>query len=89
VLTGTKSLDSSIVTHHLFSCQTHPTLIFSILNGIPLTTDIHKKFHKFYSNQTTPKDFIHFIKKLGLNSDRERELILWIEFLNIEMLKKL
>lgn len=90
VLTGLHNDSVPIVAHHLYSNKDYKQLRFSVLNGITLTTDLHKYFHGRYGMHVTPLQFINFID-LYMNhvkvADKERCVVLknWINFLDLNM----
>jgi hypothetical protein len=92
IVSGLTNKQTTIVVHHLYSCSTVPQLEYSMLNGIVLSTELHKTFHRLYSNNCTPLNFIQFVKLLeqkGFNSNRSEKVINWIKFLDCEMIKQL
>jgi hypothetical protein len=61
-----------------------------LLNGIALTADVHKKFHKISGMNTTADQFIQFIsilkkKETNLNIENLELLNNWVLFLKTEI----
>ena len=58
-LTGIKGGD--LVSHHLYSWNTHKELRYIVDNGITISTILHNKFHKIYGRgNNTPEQFNEF-----------------------------
>jgi len=63
-----------------------------VLNGIVLTDELHKDYHRLFGNNSTPETFIDFVKllpKRGLNTNRAELVEDWIKFLDLEMQKQI
>lgn len=63
-----------------------------MFNGIVLTKEIHKDFHKLYGQTTTPKQFIDFVIKINnfypdlrMSDDKKLILINWLQYLINEL----
>lgn len=80
-------LHSSLVAHHLYSSHQHPQLSFSLLNGVPISKERHKEFHKLFGQSVTPSDFKNYLillqeKDATVDAHRIQKLIEWVTFLN-------
>lgn len=83
-----------VVSHHLYCTKHYPQYELNLMNGIPLSDTMHKKFHQDFGQKTTPLQFRQFL--ILLKNDKENSLattdhfenlIQWIEFLDEAMLK--
>lgn len=64
LVTGLTSSQTVLEKHHLYSQNDYPSLKLEVLNGVILSKDIHRYFHKIYQNDVTPIEFLYFLKLL-------------------------
>lgn len=55
------------MAHHLFRRKDNFLLEFSLLNGVPLTSAIHKDYQQKFGIKSCPKSFVNYLELL----DRE------------------
>lgn len=86
LVTGESHKVTECEIHHLFSNHLLETngvsswdakkLKLSLLNGVVLTKDLHKRFHHEYGTKVTPLMFISFLNTLEReNSDLDKQRI--------------
>lgn len=60
----TGQVGGKLVAHHILNFSSHPELRFAIDNGVTLSLNAHKEFHKKYGNRNNTKEqLIEFLNK--------------------------
>lgn len=93
LISGEEITGPSLVSHHIFSFKDHKILEFSLLNGFPLRSDLHKELHSKCGLKTNAKQLIQYIKILEKDkkyfiNNRADALIEWVQFLECEIQQK-
>lgn len=86
-ISGLSQNETKIASHHLYSKNSHRLLEYSLLNGVALSVDLHKHFHKKCGMNATPLHLISYIDIYYPQQNQNQCLSNWINFLNQEMLK--
>lgn len=87
VISNRSNKEARIVVHHLYAKAHYPQHAFSLLNGLPLTHELHKELHSIIGLNCTSKSFINYIDILYRTDqrfDKGRLLVLkdWVSFLD-------
>lgn len=93
LLTGLSSDQITLERHHLYSKVEYPKLSLDPLNGVLISKQLHRLYHKIYTRPANPIDFlnfIHFLKNSRFPQLHKRLTLveLHIMFLNEELQKK-
>lgn len=80
-----------LAVHHIYNQKHYPMLKMSLLNGLPLTKELHKNLHYYCGQKTDATTFINYLRILQRDSFKHNYtnidlLIKWVEFLNTHLI---
>jgi hypothetical protein len=92
IFIGSEVKTIELAVHHLYSQKHYPSFKMSLLNGLPLTKDMHYLVHKNCGKKTDPHSFIQYLKILQRDSANYdllnlQLLIDWVGFLDRSLIE--
>jgi hypothetical protein len=61
ILTGLSGDKLQLERHHLYSRAVYPDFFLELLNGVLITKELHRHYHKIYNRSANLQDFLDFI----------------------------